>query len=137
MSNTAIEKRESQANVPERVERPERVEQATYFTPLVDVVETGDAFLFQADLPGVEANDLDVGYENGTLTIEGKAHPRQPAGQRYVWREFGVGHFYRQFTLNAPIDPDKIKAQLKNGVLELWVPKAESAKARRIEIKTA
>jgi len=131
MSNTAIEKRENTASM------PERTEQVTYFTPLVDIIETGDEFLFQADLPGVEAGDVDVSYENGTLSISGKVHPRQPAGQSYVWQEYGVGHFYRQFSLNTPIDPDGIKAELKNGVLELHVPKAESAKTRRIEIKTA
>ena len=131
MSNTAIEKREKTTSV------PERVEQATYFTPLVDVIETGEEFLFQADLPGVEAGDVDVSYENGTLTIAGKAHPRQPAGRGYVWQEYGVGHFYRQFSLATAIDPDGIKAELKNGVLDLRLPKAESAKTRRIEIQSA
>jgi len=131
MSNTAIEKRENPTNA------AERVEPVTYFTPLVDIIETGDGFLFRADLPGVEAGDVDVSYENGTLTITGKAHPRQPAGQSYVWQEYGVGHFYRQFSLATPVDPDGIKAELRNGVLELLVPKAESAKTRRVEIKTA
>ncbi|HYE20566.1 MAG TPA: Hsp20/alpha crystallin family protein [Tepidisphaeraceae bacterium] len=131
MSNTAIEKRENQADV------PERIEQATYFTPLVDIVETGEEFIFQADLPGVKAGDVDVSYENGVLTIAGKVQPRQPAGQGYVWREYGVGHFYRQFSLGTPINPDGIRAELKSGVLDLYVPKAESAKTRRIEIKTS
>ena len=132
MSNTAIEKRENtQVNV------PERLEQATYYTPLVDVIETGDGFTFLADLPGVKAGDVDVSFENGVLTIEGKVHPRQPAGQNYVWREYGVGHFYRSFTLNTPVHVDGITAELKNGELKLYVPKAESAKTRKIEIKTA
>lgn len=131
MSNTAIEKREGNANV------PERIEQATYFTPLVDIIETGEEFVFQADLPGVTAEDVDVSYENGVLTIEGRVQPRQPEGRSYVWREYGVGHFYRQFSLNGEINPDGIRAELKNGVLELHVPKAESAKTRRIEIRTA
>jgi len=132
MSNTAIEKREAtQVNV------PERAEQATVFTPLVDVIENGDGFTFLADLPGVKADDLDVTFENGTLTIAGRVNPRQPAGTGYVWREYGVGHFYRSFTLNTPIDADGIRAELKNGELTLFVPKAASAKSRKIEIKTA
>jgi len=131
MSNTAIEKRENTTNI------PERTEQTTYFTPLADIVETGEEFIFQADLPGVKAGDVDVSYENGVLTIEGKVQPRQPAGQGYVWREYGVGHFYRQFSLGTPINLDGIRAELKSGVLELHVPKAESAKTRKIEIKTA
>jgi HSP20 family protein len=130
MSDTAIQKQENMTNT------PERIEQATYFAPLVDIIENNDAFLFQADLPGVKAGDVDVNYENGVLTIEGKVQPRQSGGQGYVWQEYGVGHFYRQFSLNTPVDPDGIKAELKNGVLELYVPKAESAKTRKIEIKS-
>jgi HSP20 family protein len=131
MSDTAIQKRENQELA------PERIEQATYFTPLVDIVETNDEFVFQADLPGVKAGDVDVTYENNVLTIQGKVNPRQPANQSYIWQEYGVGHFYRQFTLNTPVNADAIKAELKNGVLELHVPKAESAKTRKIQIKTA
>lgn len=134
MKNTAIEKREKNQN---EVNVPERIDAGTFFTPLVDIIENSDAFMFHADLPGVKAGDVDVSYENGVLTITGKAHPRQPDGQAYMWREYGVGHFYRQFTLNTPIDPEGIKAELKNGVLELYVPKAESAKTRKIEIKTS
>ena len=134
MSDTAIEKRENQStvNVP-----AERIDQGTWYTPLVDIIENDDAFLFQADLPGVAAGDVDVSYENGVLTIAGNAPPRQPQGHRYIWNEYGVGRFYRQFTLNTPVNIDGIKAELKNGVLELFVPKAESAKTRKIQIKTS
>ena len=134
MSNTAIEKRENQELA---TQQPERIEQATFFTPLVDIIENGEAFVFQADLPGVKAGDVDVSYENGVLTIAGKVQPRQPENQSYVWREYGVGHFYRQFTLRTPIDADNIRAELKQGVLQLYVPKAASARTRKIEIKTA
>ena len=133
MSNTAIEKRENTTSV----NVPERIDQGTYYTPLVDIIENNDAFIFQADLPGVSAGDVDVSFENGVLTLEGKVHPRQPQGHNYVWREYGIGHFYRQFTLNTPIDAEGIRAELKNGVLELYVPKTESAKTRKIEIKTS
>src|SRR5688500_788702 len=131
MENTAIQKNENQVNVPERIEQ-----NATWFTPLVDIIENSDAFLFQADLPGVKAGDVDISYENGVLTLSGRVNPRQPENHNYIWREYQVGHFHRQFTLNTPINVDAIKAQLKNGVLELHVPKAESAKTRKIEIKT-
>jgi len=131
MSNTAIEKRQNTANL------PERIEQATYYTPLVDIIENSDAFIFQADLPGVRAGDVDISFENGVLTLAGKANPRQPANHHYVWREYDVGHFHRQFSLNTPVNVDGIRAELKNGVLELYVPKAETAKTRKIEIKAA
>ena len=135
MANTAIQKNqknESTVNVPARLEQA-----PVWYTPLVDVIENGEAFVFQADLPGAKAGDVDVSYENGVLTIEGRVQPRQPEGHGYVWREYGVGHFYRQFTLGTEINADGIRAELKNGVLELHVPKAESAKTRRIEVKTA
>ena len=136
-SNTAIEKRHEKENTVNVPARQELAANVTWYTPLVDVIENNDAFVFQADLPGVKAGDLDVSFENGTLTIEGRVQPRQPAGQSYVWREYGVGHFYRSFNIESPIDGDGIKAQLKNGVLELYVPKAESAKPRKIEIRSA
>jgi len=133
MSDTAIQKQQQQDQ--RTVQVPERIEQQTYYTPLVDIIENDDGFLFQADLPGVSAGDLDVSYDNGVLAIAAKVKPRQSAGHRYVWREYGVGPFYRQFTLNTPIDADAIRAELKAGVLELYVPKAASAKPRRILIK--
>ena len=132
MSNTAIEKREST-----NAATPERLDRGVYYTPLVDIAETGDAFYFQADLPGVKPGDVDVSFENGVLTIEGKVQPRQPAGQGYVWREYGVGHFYRSFTLSTPVDVEGIRAELKNGVLDLYVPKSEHARPRKIQIKSA
>jgi len=132
MENTAMQKNENQVNVPERIRQ-----NAIYFTPLVDIVENSDAFIFQADLPGVQAGDVDISFENGVLTLAGKANPRQPANHNYVWREYDVGHFHRQFSLNTPVNVDGIRAELKNGVLELYVPKAESAKTRKIEIKTS
>ena len=132
--DTAIEKRQEGAGT---VSVPDRTEQAaaeTWYTPLVDVIENQDGFVFQADLPGVKPGDVDVSFENGTLTIEAKAAPRQPASQSYLWREYGVGHFYRSFNISAPADAAGIKAQLRNGMLELYVPKAESAKPRKIQV---
>ena len=130
IDNTAIEKRENQNTV----NVPERIEQATYYTPLIDIAETAEGYMFLADLPGVKPGDLDVTYDNGALTIEGKVTPRQPAGQQYVWREYGVGHFYRSFHLSTDVNINGIRAELKNGQLSLFVPKAEHAKSRKIQI---
>jgi HSP20 family molecular chaperone IbpA len=81
MENTAIEKREQNQN---QVAIPERLDQRAYFTPLVDIMETNDAYVFQADLPGVKAGDVDISFENGVLTIEGKVQPRQDAKWNYI-----------------------------------------------------
>jgi len=132
MNENAIEKRENKD-----LAQPEQMNQGTYYTPLVDIAETDDAFLFQADVPGVKAGDVDIGFENGVLTIDAKVQPRQTADQSYVWQEYGVGHFHRSFTLQTPVNPDGIHAELKNGELSLYVPKAESAKTRKIKIQTS
>ena len=129
--NTAIEKRENTQNA------PEPVEQGAWYTPLCDIVENNEAFLFVADLPGVKPGDVDVSYENGVLTIDAKVQRRQPENQAYVWQEYGVGHFHRSFNINTPVNADGIRAELKNGELKLYVPKAEHAKTRKIEIKSA
>jgi len=129
---TAIDKREQNAMI-----RPEPMEQGTYYTPLCDIAETPEAFLFQADLPGAKPDTVDISFENGTLTIQSKVPARQTADTRYVWREYGVGHFYRSFSLSTPVNADGIKAELKNGALSLYVPKAESAKTRKIQIQTS
>jgi len=134
MSDTAIQKQENPVQIPERVEQQQP---QGYYAPLVDITENGDAFLFQADLPDARPADVDVSFEGGILTIAARVHPRQPAGQPYLWREYGVGHFYRQFTLNTPVDADGIRAELKAGVLELYVPKSETAKPRKIAINGA
>jgi len=130
-NSTAVEKRESNT-----VNIPERIDEGVYYTPLVDIVENDDGFVFQADLPGVKREDLDISYDNGTLTILGKVNSRQKPDQQYVWREFGVGHFYRSFSLNTEVDVDSITAELNNGVLTLRVPKATGARTRKIQIKT-
>ena len=135
MKNTAIEKRAQQQ--PQQVNVPERLDEGVWYTALCDIVETDDAFVFQADLPGVKPGDLDVSYENGTLTIDARVQSRQQPSTQYAWREYGVGHFHRSFTISSPINVDGIKAELKNGELTLHVPKAESAKPRRIKIQSA
>ncbi len=129
MNQSAMQKQENRANT------PERIDQADVYTPLVDIAETNDAFILQADMPGVKSGDLDINFENGVLTIHGKAQPRQVRDQNYLWQEYGVGSFYRQFTLNTPVNVDQIRAELKNGELKLTVPKAESARTRKIQIQ--
>lgn len=129
MTNKAIEKRESTSLA------PERIHQAAYYTPLIDIAETNSQFYFQADLPGVRSEDLDIQFENGHLTIHGKLREPERKGQECLWSEYGTGHFYRSFEINTPVQVDGIRAELKNGELTLVVPKAEAAKARKIQIK--
>ena len=131
MTDTAVQKQENTTTA------PERVDQTISYTPLVDIIETDDAFVFKADVPGVRPEDADVNYENGVLTLFAKVQPRQPSDTNYIWQEYGVGPFYRQFVLSTPVNPDGIQAQLRNGELTLTVPKAESARTHKIPIKAS
>ena len=136
MANTAIQRRQENGKLAQQNDQGQKVQQpVTYYAPLVDVVETREAYLFQADLPGAKAEGLDVSYENGTLTIEARVEGRQPGEGRYLWREYGVGHYYRSFSIETPVNVEGIQAELKQGVLNLYVPKAESARGRKIPVK--
>ncbi|HVS37271.1 MAG TPA: Hsp20 family protein [Gemmataceae bacterium] len=104
------------------------------FTPRVDVVETEQESLLLADLPGVKPEDADVRFDNGELIIDGRCAPRCQ-GASCLLSEYGVGDFYRAFTISEQIDWQKISAELKNGVLTVHLPKTETAKPRKITVK--
>jgi len=102
------------------------------FTPRVDIWETEKELTLVADIPGVEPSGLEIDLRDSTLTIVGKVVPEEE--RRYILKEFGVGNYYRQFTLSEVIDREKISASVKNGVLTLTLPKVERAKPRKIQI---
>ena len=104
------------------------------FTPLVDVRETEEESLLLADLPGVKPEDVDVRFDNGELIIDGRCAPRHQ-GANYLLSEYGVGDFYRAFTISEQIDWQRISAELKAGVLTVHLPKAETVKPRKITVK--
>lgn len=106
-----------------------------YVTPRVDIHEEGDDLIVVADVPGVGPEQLDVNVEDDLLTITG--HPTEETAGDFVWREFERVGYYRQFRLGERVDRERIQADLKNGVLTLRLPKAESAKPRRIAVSIA
>jgi len=101
--------------------------------PAVDIFESEDSLTLVADMPGVDKEGLDINLEKGVLTINGKVELEERGNQ--ILREFSPANYYRQFKLTEHIDADKSQAELKNGVLTLTIPKAESAKPRKIEIR--
>jgi HSP20 family protein len=103
------------------------------FEPRVDIAEVDDQLLLYVDLPGVKPEDVDVRFENRELQIRGKVTP--PATKpRYLLNEYGVGDFYRAFSITDDVDAQKISAALKDGVLTVHLPKAEALKQRRITV---
>ncbi len=85
-----------------------------------------------ADLPGVQREELTINIDQGILTLE--STPALAKHGEDIFREFEIGGYFRQFKLPETVDADKTSGELKNGVLTLHLPKAESAKPRRIEI---
>jgi HSP20 family protein len=105
------------------------------FSPQVDVTETDKEVKVCAEIPGVEAKDADVTIENGTLMIRGeKKYEREEneRGQRRMERSYGS--FERSITLPTEVDEAKAKAEFKNGVLRLTLPKKADAQSRRQKI---
>lgn len=105
-----------------------------YFEPQVDIYETDAALVIQADLPGVEASDVETHLENNLLTITAPL-PNREGGWRPVYAEYAEGHFQRQFRLGQKIDQAKISAAMKDGVLTLTLPKVDSARPRKIVVQ--
>jgi HSP20 family molecular chaperone IbpA len=108
--------------------QPER-----YAVPPVDIYEDKQGLVVLADLPGVTREGLSVQVEQGILTIDARVERDTPG--RLLRREFSFVPFYRQFQIAEAIDSGKIRANLRNGVLRLELPRAEAAKPRRIPLE--
>lgn len=103
--------------------------------PPTDILESEDGFHIYMDLPGVSSEDLSIELEQNELTVQ--ATSRYEAVSNQVMRnEFGSLSYKRVFTLSDMVDRENVKAIIKDGVLDIFLPKAESMKPRRIEIKT-
>lgn len=102
------------------------------FTPRVDIFESDKELVLFADLPGAKVDELDLHFEHGELTLRAPCAPRTTGGM--LRQEFGVGDYYRAFTVADDVDPDKISAELKHGVLSVRLPKAEAAQPRKIQV---
>ena len=111
----------------------ERSRQLATMTPEVDILENEEEILLFADMPGVNREDISVNIENGRLSLS--AVRKMAVSGAASWEEFGEVEFRRVFSVPQTINIGKVGAELKEGVLRLRLPKAESAKPRHIEIK--
>lgn len=104
--------------------------------PAVDIKEEAERFLVRADLPGLDAKDIDVSLENGVLSISGKRESEvKDVKDGYRRVECSYGEFRRQFTLPETADADKVTAKCDKGVLEITIGKSEVRKPKRITVK--
>lgn len=103
--------------------------------PATDILEMEDGFHIIMDMPGVSSDNLIIDIEESELNIRGSSsYPEADAGLRRLHTEFGAASYQRSFTLSDLVDRDNVKAELKDGVLRLFLPKAEAMKPRRIPI---
>lgn len=95
--------------------------------PAVDILETGDAYLLRAELPGVAREEVEVEIEGRRLALSGRRRP--PAGDdgTFLRMERGYGPFLRTFELGSDVDPDAVTARLRRGILEVELPKRSGA----------
>lgn len=109
--------------------------EGTAWSPAVDIVETENDIVLRADLPGVDPKDVDIQVENGTLTLKGERKFESDVKEddyRRVERVYGS--FLRSFALPPTVDAEKVKAEYRNGVLELKLPKRPEAKPKQIKV---
>ncbi|HYC37902.1 MAG TPA: Hsp20/alpha crystallin family protein [Usitatibacter sp.] len=111
------------------------VRKVTPMLPAVDIVEDADRIVLRADMPGVSKDNLSIGIDGDTLTIEGAVGLGESARMNDVYAEIDVAQYRRAFTLGPDLDKEKVEAALAHGVLTLTIPKAEQARPRRITVK--
>lgn len=108
------------------------------WAPPVDILETQDRLVFRAEVPGVRKDDLNVRIENGVLTLHGQRKQETDVREENAHRlERVYGAFSRSFSLPTTVDGARVAATYKDGVLEVTVPKAETAKPKQVEIIAA
>jgi HSP20 family protein len=104
------------------------------FTPPIDIYETDEGLILHADLPGVTLDTLELQVQNNRLTLFGRVPDVVPEGARLVHQEYREGDYLRSFILSDNVDHDRISAKLTGGVLEVFLPHAQKAEPRKIQV---
>jgi len=133
----AKEVRTVEQQTPATREAGQRTPPRPVFMPPADIYETKDSIVVLAEMPGVSPEGVDISLERRVLTIRGRSAADEHSGYQRVYNEYADGDYERVFTLSENIDRDRIEATLKDGVLQLVLPKAEAAKARKIELRAS
>lgn len=108
----------------------------SHWTPAVDIREEPERFVLYADVPGIDAKDIEITMESGVLTIKGERKlESQEESEGYTRVERSRGTFYRRFSLPDSADPERVSAKGQNGVLEISIPKHEKLAPRKISVE--
>jgi HSP20 family protein len=117
------------------LERTGEESNLTAWAPAVDIFETEHELVVKADLPDVDPQDLDIHVENNILTIRGeRKFEKDVKEENYLRIERAYGSFTRSFSLASTVNSEAIKADYRNGVLTLGIPKREEAKPKQIKV---
>lgn len=114
----------------------ERTRNRKVFVPKVDIIETGNAMVMYADMPGADEKSVEVTVEKNVLTITGTVIPQEFPGRSIAYSEYDIGDYERAFTISDEVDRDRIGAVVKNGVLKLTLQKAPQAEVKKITVRT-
>ncbi len=115
----------------------ERTKSRRVYIPKVDIIDTKEAVVLYADMPGVDESSVDVTIEKNVLNITGAVKPPEFQGMSIAYAEYGVGDYDRSFTISDDIDRGNVEALVRNGVLKLVLHKAPEAAVRKITVRAA
>jgi len=115
----------------------EQLKPGLVFSPAIDIFETEKEITLLADMPGVNAGNLNIDLKENVLSLTGDVEDPQGPNEVDLLREYRTGRFYREFSLSQVVDQSKIDAELKDGVLHLRLPKVEKATPRKIVVKAS
>jgi HSP20 family molecular chaperone IbpA len=107
---------------------------ARVFMPVTDIFETPEALMVVLEMPGVDRGKIEASVEDDIVTVQGRIDFARYEGMQPVYTEYNVGHYARSFEISDEIDQSKIRAEMKDGVVMIVLPKAEQAKPRKIEV---
>ena len=107
---------------------------ARLFLPVADIYEAEHDLTIILEMPGVEKSNVDIRVEDGVLSVEGRLDLTKYQGLQPLYTEYNIGNYSRSFQLSNKIDQEGIKADLKDGVMTIVLPKSETAKPRRINV---
>jgi HSP20 family protein len=103
--------------------------------PPVNIFEDAHGITIEADMPGVSRDRLTLQVDKDTLLVEGDAQIDMPAGMEALYADVRITHYRRSFTLSGELEPEKIEASLKDGVLTVRIPKRAELRPRKIEVR--
>jgi len=114
-------------------QQQQQSQQRAFVSPRVNITETKDGYLLEAEMPGVNKEGLEISLEGNELTLVGR-RAYESTDLQLVYRESNNRDYRRSFVLDPTIDTGKIEARMENGVLKLHLPKAEQVKPRKISV---